>query len=441
MVGEVISIGELRGAAATKERILDAAEALFMEHGFEATSLRAITAAAEANLAAVNYHFGSKEELFQAVLTRRLDPMNQDASRCSTRSSASRAPARCPASGSCRRCSSRRCELARDPARGGKNFLRLLGRAYADPAPFIRHFLSEQYAEMIGRFKAAFGRALPQLPKRELSWRLHFIMGALSYTLAGTDALKLIAEIAPRDSTDNDETAAAAPGAVPAGRPAPRRCPTWARHRDARSNDGDPRADPATGIATARRNSPRQPFRTKETTDADAPLVPRPLALLPSRSPTSTRPASPGPSRSPSPLGVAWVAHAAAAVARRSRWPWRSCCSRSRCKVHLAAAQADQRRRPRRVPQDPAADVADRAARRSRPAPSGGTASSSPASPTGASCSPTPPPTLTAEEQRFLDDETEELCEHGHRLGDDQRPPRPAAAGVAVHQGQGLPRA
>ena len=62
----------------TKTRILDAAEGLFMAHGFEATSLRQLTAAAGVNLAAVNYHFGSKEELFQAVLTRRLDPMNQE---------------------------------------------------------------------------------------------------------------------------------------------------------------------------------------------------------------------------------------------------------------------------------------------------------------------------------------------------------------------------
>ena len=77
-------------------------------------------------------------------------------------------------------------------------------RAYADPAPFIRHFLSAQYAEMIARFKAAFGRALPQMPRKELSWRLHFIMGALSYTLAGTDALKLIAELTPTE-TANDE--------------------------------------------------------------------------------------------------------------------------------------------------------------------------------------------------------------------------------------------
>ena len=92
--------------------------------------------------------------------------------------------------------------LARDERRGGKNFLRLLGRAYADPAPFIRHFLSRQYAEMIGRYKEAFLRALPQLSRQELTWRLHFVMGALSYTLAGTDALKLFAQVT---DTDNDE--------------------------------------------------------------------------------------------------------------------------------------------------------------------------------------------------------------------------------------------
>jgi len=204
MSGSVISLNDGRGTTATKDRILDAAEALFMEHGFEATSLRSITAAAAVNLAAVNYHFGSKEELFQAVLTRRLDPMNQRRVALLDRfeRDASPEPLSCeriivalfvPA-----------LELARDPERGGKDFLRLLGRAYADPAPFIRHFLSEQYAQMIARFKTAFGRALPHLPKKELSWRLHFIMGALSYTLAGTDVLKLIAELSPKETT-NDE--------------------------------------------------------------------------------------------------------------------------------------------------------------------------------------------------------------------------------------------
>lgn len=191
-------------AQTTKTRILDAAEELFMEHGFEATSLRLITTAAGVNLAAANYHFGSKEELFQAVLTRRLDPMNRQrmdlldqfeqaaqgkALSCDKILSAMFIPA---------------LKLARDQETGGKNFLRLLGRAYADPAPFIRDFLSQQYRDMIGRFRTAFSAALPHLPKDELSWRLHFVLGALSYTLAGTDVLKMIAQYQP-EQADNDE--------------------------------------------------------------------------------------------------------------------------------------------------------------------------------------------------------------------------------------------
>lgn len=192
----------------TKSRILDAAEELFMEHGFEATSLRLITTAAAVNLAAVNYHFGSKEELFQAVLTRRLDPMNQDRLQLLAAYEADTAGKSGKGALTCEKIISAMfipaLKLARDHEQGGKNFLRLLGRAYADPAPFIREFLSNQYAEMITRFRAAFGRALPHLPREEVSWRLHFVMGALSYTLAGTDALKMIAQFHPEE-VNNDE--------------------------------------------------------------------------------------------------------------------------------------------------------------------------------------------------------------------------------------------
>jgi AcrR family transcriptional regulator len=204
MVSNIIPFNETRGPLATKEKILDTAEALFMEHGFEATSLRAITTAAGVNLAAVNYHFGSKEELFQTVLSRRLDPMNQERVDLLAELERSAAPDAVPCDRILTAMFIPALKLARNPQRGGTNFLRLLGRAYADPAPFIRQFLSAQYAVMISRFKAAFARALPDLPKKELSWRLHFIMGALSYTLAGTDALKLIGELNP-DEPGNDE--------------------------------------------------------------------------------------------------------------------------------------------------------------------------------------------------------------------------------------------
>jgi AcrR family transcriptional regulator len=188
----------------TKSRILDAAESLFTEHGFEATSLRQLTAAAGVNLAAVNYHFGSKEELFQAVLTRRLDPMNQERIDLLERyeREAGGRPLTCEKILSAMLIPA--LKLSRDEKLGGKNFLRVLGRAYADPAPFIRHFLSEQYAEMISRFKDAFLKALPHLTRQELTWRLHFVMGALSYTLAGTDSLKLMLQVITVEE-DNDE--------------------------------------------------------------------------------------------------------------------------------------------------------------------------------------------------------------------------------------------
>ena len=190
--------------ADTKSRILDAAEELFMEHGFEATSLRLITTAASVNLAAVNYHFGSKEELFQAVLTRRLDPMNQDRMQLLSQYEAAAGQKALTCEKILAAMFIPAMKLARDHEQGGKNFLRLLGRAYADPAPFIREFLSNQYGEMIARFRTAFSNSLPHIPREELSWRLHYVMGALSYTLAGADVLKVFGTY-HLDEATNDE--------------------------------------------------------------------------------------------------------------------------------------------------------------------------------------------------------------------------------------------
>src|ERR1700681_5037627 len=61
----------------TKTRILNAAEKLFGLNGFDATSLRDITAEAQVNLAAVNYHFQSKDSLIDAIIERRLEPVNR----------------------------------------------------------------------------------------------------------------------------------------------------------------------------------------------------------------------------------------------------------------------------------------------------------------------------------------------------------------------------
>ena len=62
----------------TRDRLLDTAERLFAERGVDATSLRHITTEAEANLASVNYHFGSKEALFRQIFARRIGPINEE---------------------------------------------------------------------------------------------------------------------------------------------------------------------------------------------------------------------------------------------------------------------------------------------------------------------------------------------------------------------------
>ena len=190
-----------RPRPATAERILAAAERLFLAHGYDGTSSRMITAAARANLAGVNYHFGDKTGLFQSMLARRLDALHEE--RLVLLDEYERVAG--PAPLSCERILSAlfvpALRLARDPKRGGADFLRLLGRAYVDPSPALRAFLSARYAPSITRFKDAFARALPDITPRELSWRLHFMLGALAYTLAGTDAWRLIAALS------QDETA------------------------------------------------------------------------------------------------------------------------------------------------------------------------------------------------------------------------------------------
>jgi len=80
---------------------------------------------------------------------------------------------------------------ARDDAPGA-DFRRLLGRMYVEPGENVRRFLMEQLREVVRRFILAFRRALPGLPQVELLWRLHFGIGMLVHTLAGTYHLEVL---------------------------------------------------------------------------------------------------------------------------------------------------------------------------------------------------------------------------------------------------------
>jgi AcrR family transcriptional regulator len=170
----------------TKQRLLGAAEALFAQHGFAGASLRQVTAAANVNLAAVNYHFGSKDNLIEAVFRRRLDALNArrhaalakvESKPGATLEDALEAFIR-PA-----------LELALD-RHGGAAFMRMLARAYAEHDERLRRFLSDNYGHVLREFAVVFHRMLPHLVKEELYWRLDIVAGALTYTMADFGLIK-----------------------------------------------------------------------------------------------------------------------------------------------------------------------------------------------------------------------------------------------------------
>lgn len=191
----------------TRERILDVAEHLFMAHGYEGTSMRMITGAAEVNLAAVNYHFGSKEALLREVFRRRLSWLNHERLQAldMLESLANGAPLK--PSQVLEAFFGTLLRMGGDESLGGMTFLRLLGRTLTEPADFIRTFFAGEYAEVIERYKLALFRALPDVPKAEIVWRLHFMLGAMSYAIAGTDVLQVVTGCELADVTDEDTTA------------------------------------------------------------------------------------------------------------------------------------------------------------------------------------------------------------------------------------------
>jgi AcrR family transcriptional regulator len=172
---------ETREHVDTRESLLDAAESLFSEHGIQAASLRAITQQAGANLAAVHYHFGSKEGLVRAVFSRRLKPLHEERMKLLDACDLDSAGA---VEQVLKAFMVPLLRVARETPEGTRGFARLMGRAFSEPAEEVRAMVGEELAETIQRFMAALRRVLPYVPEQELLWRFHFTAGALGHTVA-----------------------------------------------------------------------------------------------------------------------------------------------------------------------------------------------------------------------------------------------------------------
>ena len=177
----------------TATRILNAAEGLFVELGLEATSLRLITQQAGVNLAAVNYHFRSKEALFEAVFARRFAPWARECLRELDALEAQVAAGKAPLNAEAVVMSYVRpaLTLSRDPSRGGAVFARLFSRVLVENHRQLRETLSRDWGHLVTRYTLALERALPGLSREEVAWRLHLGFSVMFHAFAGNDILKL----------------------------------------------------------------------------------------------------------------------------------------------------------------------------------------------------------------------------------------------------------
>lgn len=194
--GKATRAGRLRKPVATaaapsvRERILEVAERLFAAHGMSGVGLRAISAEANVNLASIAYHFGSKDGLLEALFAQRAAPIAQERLRllalCYEDTQTPTLERLLDAF--------LRPALTHgvQPQFGGPAFVKLRARLATEPEALSRKILSKAFDLSSKKFIDAIAQALPQLPRAEIEWRFHFMLGAMFYTMADSGRIQAL---------------------------------------------------------------------------------------------------------------------------------------------------------------------------------------------------------------------------------------------------------
>ena len=189
--------------ADTRSRILDAAEELFAEHGYDATSLRAVTREAGVNLAAVHYHFGGKLPLLQAVIGRRVEDVNRERLALFDAAEARAAGEPPELEEVLEAFLAPAIRLAAHRDEGHARFMRIMGRLVATTGEHV-HAVWPVFQEVMERALSALERALPHLEPADVRWRFHFLLGSMAMHLVDPGRIR-VASRGACDSEDPEE--------------------------------------------------------------------------------------------------------------------------------------------------------------------------------------------------------------------------------------------
>jgi AcrR family transcriptional regulator len=178
--------GPSRAEPGTAERILDAAEKLFAESGYDGVSLRAITAEAGVELALANYHFGPKLDLFRAVVRRRAEALNAE------RLALLRAlDADAPIEALIHAFTAPFLEKSARGGAGWKNYARLIAQTANSPR-WTRDIMAAEFDPVAEAFLARVRALYPRASDDDIYWSFHFLVGAITITVAETGRVELL---------------------------------------------------------------------------------------------------------------------------------------------------------------------------------------------------------------------------------------------------------
>ena len=179
-----------RAAGLTKERLLVVAGELFADRGFDSVSLRMITDRANVNLASVNYHFGSKEELIGAVVDDIVRPVNERRlSLLSLIDYTTQDPIR------------KIIHAFIDPVfdlsdsgNDDNKYYKLISRCIASRDERVSSIIIKQFPEVLAQFVSALTKSLPSMDSNSAHLKIMFMAGALAHSLFHYENLLLISE-------------------------------------------------------------------------------------------------------------------------------------------------------------------------------------------------------------------------------------------------------
>src|SRR6202051_2019987 len=176
----------------TRNAILDAAERLYADRGFADVTLRDIVAAADVNLAAVNYHFGSKDELIAELFVTRSLATNRE--RLNELKSAEEAGGgRADINSILRALVGPTLRGCLGPDRERSTAARFMIRASIESVPPIRRIKNREI-DHLRKFAAAMRRSLPERSAVDLYWGLHFALAMAHQTIRDSERLTKLSE-------------------------------------------------------------------------------------------------------------------------------------------------------------------------------------------------------------------------------------------------------